>query len=70
MAGGQAGIAGHLKIGSGAKIAGQSGVMRDLPPKAEVMGTPAVPLRQFMRQATLLSKMVVKGQGSDDDTQG
>lgn len=57
---GQSGIAGHLKIGSGARIAAQSGIMRDIEPGAEVMGTPAVPIRQFMRQAALMSKMAGK----------
>ena len=58
MIGGQAGIAGHLHLGDGAKIAGQSGVMRDVDPGVEVMGTPAVPIKQYMRQIALLAKMV------------
>jgi UDP-3-O-[3-hydroxymyristoyl] glucosamine N-acyltransferase len=57
MTGGQAGIAGHLKIGPGAKIAAQSGIMRDVAPQEEVMGSPALPIRQYMRQVALLSKM-------------
>jgi UDP-3-O-[3-hydroxymyristoyl] glucosamine N-acyltransferase len=66
MTGGQSGLAGHLKIGAGVKIAGQSGIMRDIPPGTEVMGTPAVPIRKFMRQVALLSKMSEK-KGSDDE---
>ncbi len=57
MTGGQAGLAGHLSIGTGAKIAAQSGIMRDVIPGAELMGTPAVPIKQFMRQTAILSKM-------------
>lgn len=57
MTGGQAGLAGHLSIGAGAKIAAQSGIMRDVPAGAELMGTPAVPIKQFMRQVAILSKM-------------
>lgn len=60
MVGGQVGIAGHLKVGNGAKIAGQSGVMRDIPAGEEVMGTPAIALRQYLRQSTLMSKMAAK----------
>jgi UDP-3-O-[3-hydroxymyristoyl] glucosamine N-acyltransferase len=60
MLGGQVGAAGHIKIGSGAKIAGQSGLMRDVPPATEWMGSPAVPLKQFMKQAALLSRMTKK----------
>jgi UDP-3-O-[3-hydroxymyristoyl] glucosamine N-acyltransferase len=60
MAGGQSGFAGHLKIASGTRIAGQSGVMRNIDSSGEYMGCPAVPIRQFMRQMTLLSKMAGK----------
>jgi UDP-3-O-[3-hydroxymyristoyl] glucosamine N-acyltransferase len=67
VVGGQSGFAGHLKIGSGSRIAAQSGIMRDLPPKSEVMGTPAVPLRQFMRQVAIAAKMAKKGEGHDND---
>ena len=57
MTGGQAGLAGHLKIGSGVKIAAQSGIMRDIPEAGEYMGTPALPMKQFMRQVATLNKM-------------
>jgi UDP-3-O-[3-hydroxymyristoyl] glucosamine N-acyltransferase len=57
ITGGQSGIAGHLKIGKGAKIAAQAGILQDLPAGAEVMGTPAVPLRQFFRQSFFVQKM-------------
>lgn len=58
--GGQSGVAGHLKIGAGARIAAQSGIMKDVNAGEEVMGYPAVPIKQFMRQIALLSKMVKK----------
>lgn len=64
--GGQSGLAGHIKIGSGAKIAAQSGIMRDIEPGAEVMGSPAVPLRQFMRQTATLAKISGKKGNKDD----
>ncbi|TNE27377.1 MAG: UDP-3-O-(3-hydroxymyristoyl)glucosamine N-acyltransferase [Alphaproteobacteria bacterium] len=58
MLGGQSGIAGHLKIGSGARIAAQSGIMRDIEPgSGDYMGSPAVPMRQFMKQVAVLSKL-------------
>lgn len=56
--GGQAGVAGHLKIGTGARVAAQSGVMRDVPAGEEQMGYPAIPLKQFLRQATVVGKLV------------
>ena len=56
--GGQPGFAGHLTIGAGARIAAQSGVMRDVEPGTTVAGAPAVPIQQFMRQATVLQRLV------------
>jgi len=56
VCGGQAGIADHIKIGSGTQIAAQSGVMRDIEAGAIVMGTPTVPLKDFMRQVAFLQK--------------
>lgn len=64
MIGGQGGLAGHLKIGSGAKIAAQSGVMRDIPPGEEHMGSPSIPLKQFMRQTATLARMARPGKKS------
>lgn len=52
----QAGIAGHLKIGAGARIAAQSGLMRDVEPGSEVGGTPAMPLKTWLRQTAWLAK--------------
>ncbi len=54
--GGQVGIADHLNIGSQVQVASQSGVMRDLEPGAIVMGTPTVPIKDFMRQVSFLQK--------------
>jgi UDP-3-O-[3-hydroxymyristoyl] glucosamine N-acyltransferase len=41
--GGQAGLAGHLTLGRGAKIDAQTGVNRDIEPGAFMKGTPCVP---------------------------
>jgi UDP-3-O-[3-hydroxymyristoyl] glucosamine N-acyltransferase len=54
---GQAGIAGHLHIGRGARIGGQAGVMADVPAGADVVGAPAVPVREFFRQVAFLKKL-------------
>jgi UDP-3-O-[3-hydroxymyristoyl] glucosamine N-acyltransferase len=66
MLGGQAGIAGHIKIGQGAKIAAQSGIMRDIGAGEEVMGSPAVPIRQSMKQTAMLAKLVSKKKGNEE----
>lgn len=68
MTGGQAGLAGHLNIASGAKIAAQSGIMRDINEPGEYMGSPAMPLRQYMRQVATLNKLTKSGKkGSKDN---
>lgn len=60
---GQAGIAGHVRVSAGAQIAAQSGVMRDVPAGARVCGSPAVPVREFFRQVSALTKLA-RGQGN------
>lgn len=57
IAGGQAGITGHLNIGTGAQIAAQSGVMRDVAPGVIMGGSPAVPIRQYHKQTTILGQL-------------
>ncbi|NKB57043.1 MAG: UDP-3-O-(3-hydroxymyristoyl)glucosamine N-acyltransferase [Alphaproteobacteria bacterium] len=56
----QVGVAGHLRIGSGAQIGALAGVMRDVEPGARMLGTPAVPARQFFRQIAALEKLAKK----------
>lgn len=63
---GQAGVAGHLNIGRGARIAAQSGIMKDVPPGEEMMGYPALPIRQFMRQIATLNRLVQKKNGTGE----
>lgn len=58
--GGQVGISGHLKIGSMARIAAKSGVTKDVPAREEWMGYPAMPMKQFLRQAVTVTKMTEK----------
>ena len=47
--GGQAGISGHLKIGNNVRIGGGSGVVKDIDDNQVVMGYPAVPLKEFLK---------------------
>jgi UDP-3-O-[3-hydroxymyristoyl] glucosamine N-acyltransferase len=58
--GGQAGMAGHLRIGQGAEIGAQAGVISDLAPGTKVLGSPAWPLKDFLRQIAVLRKMAKK----------
>jgi len=57
FAGGQVGIAGHLNIGNMVRIAAQSGIARDIEDGQTVMGSPAVPMKEFFRQTVILNKM-------------
>ncbi len=54
----QAGVTGHLTIGRGAQLAAQSGVMRDVPAGQSVCGSPAMPIREFMRLASSWRRQV------------
>jgi UDP-3-O-[3-hydroxymyristoyl] glucosamine N-acyltransferase len=63
LIGGQGGLAGHLHIGSGARIAAKSGVMRDVPAGVTVCGSPAIPLNEFMRQTAVLQRLAKKKDG-------
>lgn len=57
---GQVGVAGHLKIGSMAKVAAKSGVTKNIPPKEEWMGYPAMPMKRFLRQTITLGQITDK----------
>ena len=48
--GGQAGISGHLVIGNNVKIGGGSGVINNIPDNCQIMGYPAIPLKDFVKQ--------------------
>ena len=65
MIGGQAGLAGHLKVGRAARIGAQAGIMSDVPAGAEVLGTPAQPVREFFRQTVLLRKLARRRSAED-----
>jgi UDP-3-O-[3-hydroxymyristoyl] glucosamine N-acyltransferase len=56
MVAGQAGLTGHLRIGDRARIGAQAGVMSDVPAGADIVGSPAEPLRDFFRQVAYLRR--------------
>jgi UDP-3-O-[3-hydroxymyristoyl] glucosamine N-acyltransferase len=58
LVGGQAGFTGHLRIGMRARIGAQAGVMSDVPPGADVVGSPAWPAREFFRHVAVLRRLV------------
>ena len=60
MVGGQGGLTGHLRIGRKARIGAQAGVMADVAAGTEVVGSPAIPLREFFRQVAVLRRLVAE----------
>ncbi|SON54944.1 UDP-3-O-acylglucosamine N-acyltransferase [Hartmannibacter diazotrophicus] len=64
--GGQAGLSGHLHIGMGAQVAGNSGVADDIPAGERWMGSPAKPIRQFMKETRTLRKLAAAASGEKD----
>lgn len=51
---GQAGLADHINIGSDSIIAAAAGVSKSFPEKSIVVGTPAVPRKEFIKQLKTL----------------
>lgn len=57
MIAGQAGLIGHLRIGAKARIGAQAGIMSDVAAGTEVLGSPAVPVKEFFRQVVTLRRL-------------
>ncbi|MDE2375436.1 MAG: UDP-3-O-(3-hydroxymyristoyl)glucosamine N-acyltransferase, partial [Hyphomicrobiales bacterium] len=71
MMGGQVGLADHVTIGSGAMLGAQSGVMSEVPARERYIGSPAEPVREFMKGVATLRRLA-RGQKKADpngDTQ-
>ncbi|MSO75736.1 MAG: UDP-3-O-(3-hydroxymyristoyl)glucosamine N-acyltransferase [Alphaproteobacteria bacterium] len=59
----QGGVAGHLRIGRGARIGAKAGVMRDVGAGESVIGSPAMPVREFFRTVAILTRLAKKRGG-------
>jgi UDP-3-O-[3-hydroxymyristoyl] glucosamine N-acyltransferase len=55
--GGQAAMAGHLRVGQGSQIGAQAGVISDAPAGSVLLGSPAQPRKEFFRQVATLKRM-------------
>ena len=51
---GQAGLADHISIGNDSLIAAQAGVTKSFPEKSIVVGAPAVPRKEFIKQLKIM----------------
>ena len=56
MLGGRVGVADHVNVGAGASLAASAGLFRDVPDGETWGGTPAKPVRQWMREVAWLQK--------------
>jgi UDP-3-O-[3-hydroxymyristoyl] glucosamine N-acyltransferase len=63
--GGQSAVAGHLRVGLGAQVAAQGGVMHDIPPGQTWMGSPATPAREALRMHATLKRLSSRHEAAD-----
>jgi len=59
---GQSGFSGHLKIGHRVQVAAKSAVLQDVPDDTKVMGSPAIPFKEFARRQAALKRLAKKKQ--------
>lgn len=64
--GGGVGVAPHVTIGRGTRVAAMAGVMNDLEDGKSYAGTPARPARTFFREVATLAKMAQVRKGTDN----
>ena len=63
--GGGSNISGHIVLNDGAKVAGMSGVMREVEPMQAVAGIPAVPIKKWHKINATLIRMVDGKKGGE-----
>jgi len=64
--GGHSGVVGHIKVGSGAQIAGAAHVTDSVPPGARMAGTPAIPFKEFARSIVAVRRLASRDKGGGD----
>ena len=64
--GGQSGAVGHIRVGTGAHVAGASHAKDDVPDGARVGGTPARPLKEWGREIAALKRLASRDKGRDE----
>ncbi len=57
----QAGLADHLRIGAGSRIGAKAGVMADVPPRSDLIGAPAQPVKAFFKEVATIRRWVRNG---------
>ncbi|WP_185117489.1 UDP-3-O-(3-hydroxymyristoyl)glucosamine N-acyltransferase [Dysgonomonas sp. Marseille-P4361] len=57
MIGGQVGLGGHISIGDNVNIGAQSGIISNIKPDAKILGSPAIPVKDFFRSSVVFPKL-------------
>lgn len=57
MLGGQVGLGGHIVIGDNTNIGAQSGIISNVEDGQNIIGSPAIPVRNFFRSSAVFSKL-------------
>lgn len=57
MFGGQVGLGGHITVGDNANIGAQSGIISNVKPNAQILGAPAIPVKDFFRSSVVFPKL-------------
>ncbi|WP_185154845.1 UDP-3-O-(3-hydroxymyristoyl)glucosamine N-acyltransferase [Dysgonomonas sp. 25] len=57
IVGGQVGFGGHITIGDGANIGAQSGIISNIKEDAKIIGSPAIPVKDFFRSSVVFPKL-------------
>jgi UDP-3-O-[3-hydroxymyristoyl] glucosamine N-acyltransferase len=65
--GARVGVTNHVTIGEGAQIAAISIVGGDVPPGARWGGTPAKPVKVWLREMKMLERMAKRRRAADDE---
>ena len=63
----QAGLIGHIRVGRKARIGAQCGVMSDVEAGSDVIGSPAMPFREFFRNVAALRRLAKRPVSSADN---
>ena len=57
MFGGQVGLGGHITVGDNANIGAQSGIISNVKSDAKIIGSPAIPVKDFFRSSIIFPKL-------------
>ena len=57
MFGGQVGLGGHITIGDNSQIGAQSGIISNVKENSQIMGSPAIPIKKFMRSSIVIEHL-------------